>query len=742
MRKQVIFRDRQELQAADLTNVQEYGRSAFDGLVADAVTGSQAYAGFLVTQATATEISVAPGRYYKEGRVYLREASVAINLFAYLPLVTKKVMAVAVWGQEIETDVQPRDFLIDAETGETEPQSVAMQRLRFAEVNVVAGQESASPLPPGVDASQLAIAHVVLGTTGIESVSMAATGRLPSVGSNAVDIDGLEAFRASAEPKIAALTSALAEFQSRLDDAARYGAIAELAAYVARLKELAELPDNAASYGADRFLSDDETDTGDLTLDARIEEGVRFAWDNQDEGELALFSATPVDVVNVDGLVLPKYTSAPRIQVTTRVDEPSVAQYQQQTFDLVRKSMSRRRLRWGPTRRVCTNSRWWRSGQYDPVSQTFRKDGETFQVLEEPRTHHWVRVQQFWEDTITVHYWDVVTTTVQVQGAQIAQTFLNGQDGWCTKIGLFFTQVGPTGAVHIALTETDRGQPAPGQALAVVTVPRADLVAGGEETVVTIPPTYLQAGRRYAWVLTTGGDHYAGVAAGSDFTQGTLFCSTDGVYFQGDLTRDLRFKVTFARFAYPRVVKELQPLSLDGGIADIDLLAEMVVPDSTELSFEVRPPCGAWVPLNAVTAQTLVTLPPPLHFRVVFVGTTDVMPGLRVAGSRVLLSRPRTTLRHVATERTLATPSDTIQVKVRLEAWDEALHDLEVRIHDGTGEVAASSVTDVAVDAETIERVADFAVGAPIGAYTIILVGSTATALAPFHVAERVDLSF
>jgi hypothetical protein len=87
------------------------------------------------------------------------------------------------------------------------------------------------------------------------------------------------------------------------------------------------------------------------------------------------------------------------------------------------------------------------------------------------------------------------------------------------------------------------------------------------------------------------------------------------------------------------------------------------------------------------------------------------------------------------------TRSDTIRVKVRPEARDEALHDPEVRIHDGTREVAAASVTVVAVDAGTIERVADFALSAPVGAFTIILVGSTATALAPFHVAARVDLS-
>ena len=126
MEKQVVFRDRQELQSTDLNNIQSYAADSLQHLTQDAISKSLHFTGGLVSAASAAEVTVASLRFYNDGKVYVSEQEQTLNLFQYLPLVTKKCVAVVLWGQETDTLVEPRDFLIDLTTGATQPQAVAM----------------------------------------------------------------------------------------------------------------------------------------------------------------------------------------------------------------------------------------------------------------------------------------------------------------------------------------------------------------------------------------------------------------------------------------------------------------------------------------------------------------------------------------------------------------------------------------------------------------------------------------
>jgi hypothetical protein len=53
--KQVIFRDYQEQQAIDHSNLQDYARDSLDHVVNDAVTAGRRYAGLAVTKTAQTE---------------------------------------------------------------------------------------------------------------------------------------------------------------------------------------------------------------------------------------------------------------------------------------------------------------------------------------------------------------------------------------------------------------------------------------------------------------------------------------------------------------------------------------------------------------------------------------------------------------------------------------------------------------------------------------------------------------
>ena len=130
MESKVIFRDNQELQSADLINAQDWAQEALDHVILDTIENGQAYSGFRITKSAQTVVSFTPGRLYNGGAVYARDENVTIDLFNALPIVTQRRVAIVAWGQTIDTDVQPRDFLADAATGRTQPQSVAMQSSR------------------------------------------------------------------------------------------------------------------------------------------------------------------------------------------------------------------------------------------------------------------------------------------------------------------------------------------------------------------------------------------------------------------------------------------------------------------------------------------------------------------------------------------------------------------------------------------------------------------------------------
>ena len=69
------------------------------------------------------------------------------------------------------------------------------------------------------------------------------------------------------------------------------------------------------------------------------------------------------------------------------------------------------------------------------------------------------------------------------------------------------------------------------------------------------------------------------MASGNKYTHSTFFYTTDNVYYAGDLTRDMVLALDFAAFRAPRVEVQARPLSLNGGIAAVDLIASMVSTD-------------------------------------------------------------------------------------------------------------------------------------------------------------------
>jgi hypothetical protein len=746
MERLVNFRDNQEQQAADHNNLQTYVRESFDDLVFDAIDNHKAYAGFDTTATGTTEVTSQPGRLYYSGAVHTALDAVKTQLFSYLPTVTKKKVVLVTWASENPNlQVEGRDFLTNVDTGETQPKSVAMETRRVANVAPRAGVESPDPQLPPIADTECAFAIVTLNPNGIEAVEMVLENRLPRLSDVAEQLKIIVDWKEITEPRITTIASDITNLANQVAGVANNRDLFNLFADVARLKEFAEIPDDHAAYGADRFLTTDESDTGNVNYLAKVEEGVRFSDANAGLSELNVFSPFDPNQSITNGLLLPAYSNITRLNITGYSGEVSISQYGYQTVDVVQKMMTRQRIRYGSTYTYCTNSAWWRAGTYDPVTHIFTRQGETFLVLsgDTSKNHQMIRLEQFWVDTYDEPYWDYVVNNLSITGALVAQSFLNSQDGWLTQIGFYLTRKAANGNVNLTVVETTNGAPDLTKAVMSTTVDFADLKLYPTQTLVDIPPTYLKAGTRYAIVITTNANHWLAMASGNSYAQGTFFYSTDGQFYQGDLTKDAMLTLKFASFANPRVVISLQPLQLDGGIAAIDINADMIVPAACQFVYEVQVN-GVWIALTEIDTQALIGLPPLLPLRAVFVGTSDIMPGIKLAGSQVLVTRPRTVFKHISTEL-LRVSTEQVRVQVRYENWHSANHTVACSLLVGVdfATVETPDVIETVVESDySILRTYTFNLAAEHTSFKIVFDGTTSSALDVFHVSERVDVEF
>jgi len=722
MEKQVIFRDRQEFQAADPNNLQDYVKQSLQDLTADAVSDGQNYAGFAVSQSSATEISVAAGRLYDAGAQYVSDDAVTKDLFSYLPLAQQRIVAVVVWGSEIETDVEPRDFLIDLTNGTTEPQAVAMTRLEQAVVDLVSGAESVDPQAPSAGTA-LAVAYVTLDTSGITAIEMVAANELPQTRDIDRRLGTVETWRDGAEPRITSIATDLAALSTKTDGLAGHATLVNLASDIADLRERLDIPDSYSGWGADRFVDDSESDDTQAGYSCVVENGLRFGNAGESTAPVALLNpADPNTYRGADDQVLPDFEPERRLRTSGYAGAIAINAYPSYAWS------------WYPYARVpwryhygwCWNwyRPWWNSWYWRHYGYSY-----------------WYRLRsRYWYQRRDSVYL-AGSTPENGTGSMVAQTFLVSNAMWLSRVGIYLTAVASGSNIQLLIAETASGVPDLSKAVARVTVASGDLLPYPLETTIDIGPAYLEAGKRYALVLISQGAHQLAVVSGSSYTQGTIFYGTDGDYLHGDLSKDLMFALYGAKFSYPRVEVPLQPASLAGGLTDIDIEAEQVVPEGTELSYEIQVD-GKWRPL----AEDVDLLSGGSHdlvpLRAVFVGTSDLAAAVVLNTSGLKASRPAESFVHWSAERTLPSWSEDIEVRLLVADWDAVNHSIDVTLEDGTTYSATGAPAES--DENGARRfVFSFAPnpGTGISSYRIKIAGTRAAGSLPFTVTERVDIA-
>lgn len=756
MQKMVIIERDQQITDEDLNKFGSFPREALDLLVGSAIEPGLKYTGFNCVQSGPATVTVGSGLVYNAGKVFLRddEGGVDIDLIPNIPAIGNKWVVIVAFGQEIDSEVEPRTFLIDPITRATEARAVPTVNLRYANVDKVVGAESTSPLVPAVGANVVAIANVLLTPAGIASITPVLENQLESLRQLADKLIELGLWRAQVGARLETIQTDVTGLAQNLKNTARVESILELARDVGNLKAISGLPEDYSSYGFDPFLSLEQSNTDVLSntgnathpnLDTLVQEGLRFPPIATHSAQLNLLNSDDARVRVQNKFVIPQFAEVARISSIGRDDEVSLSQYTNQTVELVQRTTSRYRVRWGAAKTVCTNNAWWKTGRYDPVTGIFYKDGDTWDVEPGQNTagkHAMIRLTQFWTDSYTESYWDKTVVSSSINGSVIAQTFLSSQETWLTAIGLYFTRKGNAN-VTLALAEVnDSGAPDLSKTLASVTLAVADIQLYPLQTKVPFPLTLLERGKRYAIVPISTGAHFLALTIGNKFSQGSLFTSTDGAWFQGDLVKDMAFVIFAAAFSTPRVEVQLEPWELTGGIFDIDVLADAVIPSGCALVYEVRIN-NVWTPLSGAELDQLASLPTLLQARAVFIGTTDLMPRLGVQDrSRVITSRPKLAQTHITDVITPPAPVNAIWVDIRLEDFDGAHNTAVVKILSGVGyaDVALHSVLETTADdtdPSALVRRYVFSFGSAISSFKIRTETTTDAIARQFHVAHR-----
>jgi hypothetical protein len=770
MESRVIFRDYQEQQAQDHNDLQVFTQRSFDHLTLDAVTAERRYAGFTCIKSGQAEVEIQPGRMYDVlGVVYALNSTTTQSMVSYLTNTFERYMLLTAVGNDVETDIEERDYLIDVTTGATEPRAVATTRSRIAVLTWTQGVEAAEPSKPAVPFGHVAIAYIRCDVTQVVSVEMVESNRVTSTDSLDLRVDACELFDSIIGPRVSALASDLADLRNRVNALGTQKSIQAIAMDVARLKASLKYPSTAADYDTDWFLDvqdSDSTNTLTLGYDAKIEEGCRFPDANADQFEIGLFSANdPNAALHASGLLLPKYTEVMRLATSTApttITELGIAQYGYQVTNMKLGYMSRSRMRYGGSFYECTNSAQWDNndlwGSITRQTNDFFVGGSVLypdgaistrissvgQIWYSPNwdiNFEVYRTDNYWFDTWNEPFMYAVTTDLAITGAFIAQTFLVPNDIWATSLWIYVTAKGANEDIHISMCDTRAGVPDLDRTFMHTVYAHTNIVAGWNKIAIT--PTFLRKGGKFALVFISNANHKVGMVSGQEFLDGTFFYSTDGIYFHGDLTQDLLLQIWGARFNNSQVTIEFGAINLDGGFRHVDLLAEMWVPDSAHIYWEMRPNgVGDWQPLIRDNTEVLALAPTLAYFRARFDGTRDMQAGVMLAGSRLHVSRPKLAFTHVSKPIDLTTPCQNVVVTCVLEAFDETPHDHTLIMRTGatlatieTPDATVTKLTDLARRA--YERKYTFNLPATVTHLCFVQTGTTNSPQQTFHVAER-----
>lgn len=765
MFNKVIFQDGQIATEGDFNNLGNYPRETFDAIIKD-LGGWPAnrYAGFPVEQIAPNTVRVGAGRLYRPSGIahsFDDAGGQTIDMLNYKPLLFNKIALIVVGGNELPTDIEAREFLINVNDGTTEGREVAVTSRRFASASAIYGEENATPVAPPVGAELVAVAQVLLTPSGIASITMLSANRVPSVYSNGLLIDQIGVQLAKVGPQLDTLRSDLSGLGSRLMTKADNSTMQNLLEEIIRLKDKVALPDDYASYGGDLFFDNDESDEAFAGYAARTFLGLRFPPDVNGGATTHIALANTIDpTLKVEGnMALPNYNPVVRLSVVNKDSEYPLTNTTTVTQELRQVTEART-----SSYRVGSETVTYeidKSGQHNALSLGYR--GSEVRSGYESTSSWSYDYGSFGVSNLVSYtypkyeqttYYETrnewVPITKNVTGSFMAQTFLNSQEGFICGFDLYFSKKASSGDVRVMICDVDaNGKPLFDRMHEEKVITAADIKIWPEATPVNIKPMHARQGTQYAVVLASSAAHFVCQVANNKFAQGSLYYFENGEFVQNNANLDMAMQVKYAQFGVTRQVIGLQPLELSGGIDSIFINHDIAAPKGTSVSFEVRVD-NVWRSLleGVENVNLFATRPNLVQFRAVLTGTTDVMPAFGVGASRseIRLTRPAASLTHIS-DPCIRVSSAQIEVRLTAQNWDAANHTLNCALLTGatfaTVETPDATSSEVAPNQPgAIIKKFIFQLPAPVTEFRVRITGAIGASAKTFHVSERLDIEF
>lgn len=739
MYKRVVVEEAQGVSEIDYERLGTFPQRGLELLGLDALVAGLYYAGMMTVMADSVNVQIAAGRVYDGGKMFASETVQERSLAAFVPTTAGQsvICLVVGQGQEKSDDLENRYYErpIDPQNPDAGTQQTVADgyrtRNRQAVLTIQPGIEAARPVAPTAPIGAVAIAEILVTTSGIQSITMRTDTRMMRLEEVVTRQKAIVALLDVIQQTVEGLRADQAGIKAELRASASKTAIASLQVDMALMKDRLDIGDDGSPYWADRFLDyyetdyDPVTDTGHPDFKALVEEGIRFPYAAVSEAPLSLYNPNDPNLMHATaGIICPRYTPVEGIAVLNPTSDMALGGVTSASITVEHLTESRERTRYGDQFTICNNSAFWQSGKYDPIEGVFTSStGETYKAAAELAdwgggvNHQIIRLQQYWTDTIDVPYDKYTANEVTLNGVIKAWSFLQHQERWTPRHWLAIKSWGVGASITAVLCEcSDNGMPDLSRALVSTTKAAADFKVWPERTYFTLDkPRFLApiAGSKgkaksYAIAYFTTGDVQVATADGSTAMTTNLWITTDGVAFDIDQTKDIVAGVDFCSFDITQIPVRLQGWNLGGGILGVDILAPAITPAASNSVYEVNVN-GTWKALSAANSQSSVLNGVTSFYdaRVTLTGTQWAMPIIEMENSRVRLTRPDDDFTWIGPGDAdgldgwaIGSAAAEIELTAVIGAWDAARHALTAKCLSGAG--FATSVTAAAPVVTTV----------------------------------------